>query len=99
MNFTIQTADKNSYRRILDRIKSEYSEYSSRKAMTILQWMACSFRPLKVFELQNGLVFEAADSVLNDGTKPSRSLLELCKPIIEEGFGNTAEFVHFSAKE
>jgi hypothetical protein len=77
----------------------EYSVYSSQKAMTILQWMACSFRPLKVFEIQDGLVFEASDSILNDETKPTKNLLELCKPIIEEGLGNTVEFVHFSAKE
>jgi hypothetical protein len=67
--------------------------------MKILQWMACAFRPLKVFEIQDGLVFETADSTLSDGTKPSKNLLELCKPMIEEGFGNTVDFVHFSAKE
>jgi len=61
--------------------------------------MACSFRPLKAFEIQDGLVFEAADSVLNDDTKPVRNLLDLCKPIIEESIGDTVEFVHFSAKE
>jgi hypothetical protein len=61
--------------------------------------MACSFRPLKAFEIQDGLVLQAADSVLNDETKAIKNLLELCKPIIEEGLGNTVEFVHFSAKE
>jgi hypothetical protein len=61
--------------------------------------MACSFRPLKTFEIQDGLVFTTPDSLLNDETKPNKSLLDLCKPIIEEGVGNTVDFVHFSAKE
>lgn len=94
-----QTANGSSYRRILDRIKCEYSEYSSQKAITILQWMACSFRPLKAFEIRDGLVFAAPDSSLNEETKPNKNLLDLCKPIIEEGVGNTVCFVHFSAKE
>ena len=77
----------------------EYSEYSSQNAMSILQWMACSFRPLKAFEIQDGLVFQAADSVLSNETKASRNLLELCKTIGEKGLGTTVEFVPFSAKE
>jgi hypothetical protein len=95
----VQTANESSYRRILDRIKSDYSEYSSQKAVRILQWMACSFRPLKTYEIQDGLVFDTAESILNDETKPNKSLLDLCRPIIEEGSGDTMEFVHFSAKE
>jgi hypothetical protein len=92
-------ADGFRYRRILDRIRSEYSWYRSQKAITILQWMSCAFRPLKTFEIQNGLVFESVDSVLNDETKPTKNLLDLCKPLIEEGFENSVDFVHFSAKE
>ncbi|KAH7343012.1 hypothetical protein BKA65DRAFT_587311 [Rhexocercosporidium sp. MPI-PUGE-AT-0058] len=88
-----------AYRRILDRIQSDYSTYSSEKAILILQWMACSFRPLKTFEIQDGLVFATSDCVLNDDTKSNKSLLDLCKPIVEEGVGNTVDFVHFSAKE
>lgn len=61
--------------------------------------MACSFRPLKTFEIQDGLVFKTLECLLNDETKPKKSLLDLCKPIIEEGVGNTVDFVHFSAKE
>ncbi|PQE30183.1 hypothetical protein CJF32_00003614 [Rutstroemia sp. NJR-2017a WRK4] len=72
---------------------------ASQKAITILQWMACAFRPLKTFEIQDGLVFESADSVLNDETKPTKSLLELCKPLIEVGFEDSVDFVHFSAKD
>lgn len=94
-----QTANESRYRRILNRIQSEYSKYSSEKAILILQWMACSFRPLKSFEIRDGLVFAAPDSLLNDETKPNKSLLDLCKPIIEEGVGGTVDFVHFSAKE
>lgn len=99
LNVSIQTANESSYRRVLDRIESDYSDYSSEKAILILQWMACSFRPLKTFEISDGLVFATPDSLLNDETKPNKSLLDLCKPIIEEGVGNIVDFVHFSAKE
>ena len=98
-NFNIQTANENSYSQILDRIQSEYSKYRSEKAILILQWMAYSFRPLKTFEIQDGLVFATHDGLLNDETKPKKNLLDLCKPIIEEGVGNIVDFVHFSAKE
>ncbi|PQE05649.1 hypothetical protein CJF30_00007806 [Rutstroemia sp. NJR-2017a BBW] len=88
-----------AYHRILHRIRSEYSWYRSQKAINILQWMACAFRPLKTFEVQDGLVFESVDSVLNDETKPTKTLLELCRPLIEVGFEDSVDFVHFSAKE
>jgi hypothetical protein len=88
-----------SYGRILDRIQLTYSEYSRHKAVRILEWMACSYRPLKIHEVQDGILFEPGVVFLNEATKLKRSVLEVCKPIIEEGVGNTVSFVHFSAKE
>jgi len=48
--------------------------------------------------VQNGVVL-AGDGTLNDSTCLPRSIFDLCKPIIEEGPGNTIRFVHFSAKQ
>jgi hypothetical protein len=61
--------------------------------------MACSFRTLKPYELQDGIVFSPGNTVLNDATKLSIDILDLCKPLIERGLSNTIDFVHFSAKE
>jgi hypothetical protein len=88
-----------SYGRILDRIQHAYSDYNHHKAVCILEWMACSYRPLKVHEVQDGILFEPGIDFLNEERKLNRSVLEVCKPIIEEGVGNTVSFVHFSAKE
>ncbi len=95
MRLTVHTR----YGRIIDRITKNHSAHSRHKAIRILEWMACSFRTMKIYELQDGIVFETENTVLNDRTKLTRSVLELCKPIIEEGPGDTVEFVHFSAKE
>ena len=65
----------------------------------MLQWIAFSFRPLKKFELQDGIVLHDGNTVLDESTKILVDILDLCKPIIEEGPANTVIFVHFSAKE
>ena len=62
--------------------------------------MACSVRPLKVWEIQDGIVFQAGvNTILDESTKLPETVLELCKPMIEKGPGHTVDFVHFSAKE
>ena len=44
-------------------------------------------------------MFQPGNTGLDDATKLNKAMLDLCKPIIEEGPGNTVNFVHFSAKE
>jgi hypothetical protein len=83
----------------LERIRDQYSEYSRHKAIRILEWMACSFRPLKVHEIQDGIFFEPDNMELNQETKLHPSVIEVCKPIIQIGVNKTLAFVHFSAKE
>lgn len=61
--------------------------------------MACSFRPLKLYELQDGIALHVENTVLNQDTKLMSTIVELCKPLIEEGIGGSIDFVHFSAKE
>jgi hypothetical protein len=82
----------------LERINN-LKEHSRRTSIRILKWMACSFRTLKPYELQDGIVFSPGNTVLNDATKLSIDILDLCKPLIERGLSNTIDFVHFSAKE
>jgi len=72
--------------------------------------MSCSYRLLKSYEILDGISFRAAEysnnitgrsscTILNDSTKLRKEVLDLCKPLIEDGPGNTLDFVHFSAKE
>ncbi|KAH6719009.1 hypothetical protein BKA61DRAFT_629792 [Leptodontidium sp. MPI-SDFR-AT-0119] len=60
---------------------------------------SCSFRPLKVHEVLEGLVLRPSYTILNKRTKISRAVLDFCRPLIEEGSAGTLEFIHFSAKE
>jgi hypothetical protein len=68
-------------------------------AIKILEWMACSFRTLKGYEILDGIAFRPGVTSLNSKTKIDKAVLDHCRPLIEDGPLNTVEFVHFSAKE
>lgn len=88
------------YGRILDRIMDQdHSQHARSLAIRILEWIACAYRPLKTFEVLDGIVFRAGCTELNNRTKMRKSVLDFCRPLIEEGPSNTVDFVHFSAKE
>lgn len=75
------------------------STYNRQLAIHILEWMACACRTLKFYELQDGILFQPGSPGLSEETKLTRSILDLCKPLIEEGPNHTVDFVHYSAKE
>jgi hypothetical protein len=88
------------YGRILERIGRDLTPIGSSKAVRILEWIACSFRLMKVHEIQDGIVLHTIDAELNEETKLcNTAFLDLCRPLIEEGPNNTVDFVHYSAKE
>ena len=68
-------------------------------AIRTLGWIACSYRPLKVHELLDGLSFNYSDTILTPETKIQKRILDLCRPLVEEGPRTTVNFVHFTAKE
>ncbi len=68
-------------------------------ATRILRWLACSFRLLKIYEVQDGITLHPKNTLLDNETKPESSIVDICKPFIEEGPGGTIDFVHYSAKE
>ncbi|KIW21374.1 hypothetical protein PV08_01954 [Exophiala spinifera] len=88
-----------AYGRVLERITKEMDVDEYAKARRILEWLACSCRLMKIHEVQDGIAFHADNLVLNDDTKFSPAVLDLCRPLIEEGPNNTIDFVHYSAKE
>jgi len=68
-------------------------------AIRILGWMACSYRILKSYEILDGIAFDASTTTLTPKTKVRKDILDLCRPLIEDGPAGTVDFVHFSAKE
>ena len=78
---------------------NELTTRESTRALRILEWLACSFRPLKIYEIQDGITFNLENTILSRETKLKPSFVDLCKPLIEEGPGNTVDFVHYSAKQ
>jgi hypothetical protein len=78
---------------------NELTSRESAWALRILEWLACSFQPLKIYEIQDGITFNLENTILSDDTKLKSDFVDLCKPLIEEGLGNTVDFVHYSAKE
>jgi len=88
-----------SYGRILDRVMNVLSRQASEKAIRTLEWIACSFRTMKEYEIQDGIVFHGAETMLDENTKLTSGFLDLCKPLIEHGSNDTIDFVHYSAKE
>ncbi|KAF8865135.1 hypothetical protein BDZ45DRAFT_474377 [Acephala macrosclerotiorum] len=85
-----------AYGRILKRIMAEHGPTSP--AIRILHWMACCYRPLKIFEILDGISLRPNCTTLNRKTRMHKKVLDLCRPLVEDGPSGTLEFVHFSAK-
>jgi hypothetical protein len=67
--------------------------------MRILEWMACSYRTLKIYEILDAIAFRPEYTAPDLRMKMRREVLDQCQPLIEYGHSNTVDFVHFSAKE
>jgi hypothetical protein len=89
----------NSYDRILDGFMARTNADNRETTVRILQWIACASRPLRKFEIQDGVALHDATINLNDNTKLSEQVLDLCKPLIEDGPHKTITFVHFTVRE
>lgn len=87
------------YDRILDRIRYRLSNFERRQALQVLSWICCSLRPLRVYEVQDGIAFRPGHAKPDLESRICRSIFELCGPLIEELPDGTVDTVHFSAKE
>ncbi|KAI9855169.1 MAG: hypothetical protein M1813_000528 [Trichoglossum hirsutum] len=90
---------KEIYDRILDRIRTRLTAANRDRAFRVLEWVTCSYRPLKIYELEGGIAFGSDHTILDETTKVQSDLLTLCAPILEETADKSVGFVHFSAKE
>jgi hypothetical protein len=68
-------------------------------SIRILEWMSYSYRRLKVHEILDGVSIRPDRICLDNNTKLPRRVLDICRPLIEDGPCNTLIFVHFSAQE
>ena len=88
-----------AYAKIIGNFKARLSDVNMNKATRILEWIAFARRPLRTHELLDGITLHAGNQVLDETSRQQAGVLELCKPIIEDGPGRTIQFVHFSAKQ
>jgi hypothetical protein len=80
-------------------LAEEVSPHIRSLSIRILEWMSCSYGRLKVHEILDGVSIRPDRISLDNDTKLPRRVLDLCRPLIEDGPCNTLVFVHFSAKE
>ena len=72
------------------------------RVMRILHWTCVAYRPVKIQEIADGIVLNAAQTRLDRTTRcrnPDRDIVRICAPILEKSDDGTVELVHFSAKE
>ena len=69
-----------------------------RLAARILQWLAAARRPLKISELQSGVVFDESTRRLDDDTRIRGNILELCSPLVDMTSARTGtiSLIHFT---
>ncbi|KIW10370.1 hypothetical protein PV08_11332 [Exophiala spinifera] len=87
------------YASILNRIQKACNEEQKNRLKHIFGWLAFSYRPLKVHELCDLVVFQKKHVLLDDNTKLRASVLEMCKPLLEEHGDHSVTLVHFSTRE
>jgi hypothetical protein len=80
-------------------LDEEVSPHIRSLSIRILEWMSCSFRRLKIYEILDGVSIRPDRKSLDSNTKLPERVLDLCRPLIEDGPYNTLIFVHFSAQE
>jgi hypothetical protein len=71
----------------------------SEKARRILEWMMLAKRPLKKFELLDGITLHRGNTQLNEKTRLWEQVIDLCKPFVEDGANETIMFIHFTVRE
>ncbi|KAF2191711.1 hypothetical protein K469DRAFT_804454 [Zopfia rhizophila CBS 207.26] len=87
------------YGRVYGRLKALIDRRNHGKALRILKWMCFSQRPMKYYELLNGVASTPQNPTLCEDSKMVKQALDLCKPLIEELPDGNIMFVHFSVKE
>ncbi|KAF1849355.1 uncharacterized protein K460DRAFT_404584 [Cucurbitaria berberidis CBS 394.84] len=86
------------YDRILARVML-LSPSSRERANSMLNWMICGRRPLRSVELQDAIAFATGQDTLTERSKLPKTILDLCKPLIQTHSDGHVSFVHFTVQE
>jgi hypothetical protein len=87
-----------SYQAILDRLRDCPSEIQVENSHRILGLLTHALRPLKYYEVCDGIVFYKERGILNEVTKLGKGVLDMCKPLIEIRQHGYVSLVHFTAR-
>ncbi|KAF2833694.1 hypothetical protein CC86DRAFT_13602 [Ophiobolus disseminans] len=87
------------YGRILARLYSVNGAHSHGGVSRIISWICFAQRPLHKYELLHALSVPRYGTGSDAQSVPIPSILDHCKPFIEERSDTTMVFVHFSVKE
>ena len=87
------------YNQILQSIRTRVRPSDYDRVLRILGWMAFAKRPLKLHELQYGAILYSNNTIIDRETKPFDNILDICKPLAEDGMNQTVTFIHSSVKE
>ena len=87
------------YGRILELIRARVMSADYDRVLRILGWISFAKRPLRAYEVQYGAIVHLESTVLDHETRPFNTVLDVCKPLIEDGMNQTITFIHSSVKE
>lgn len=87
------------YERVISYITHQYEPCDREKAFRIFKWMSLAERPLQKHELLDAVSFHSGNTLLNENTRVGETVLDLCKPLVEESPNGTVVFIHFTVKE
>jgi hypothetical protein len=87
------------YGRILQRIRNDIPPSSFHKVTTALSWVAFADRPLKTYELLDGIALSTWPHRIDASTWLPQQALERYKPLIEFEMDGVVTFIHSSVRE
>jgi hypothetical protein len=96
---TLFTDQYSRYDRVVNHIRRQIDTPDREKATRILKWMTLAKRPLKKFELLDGVTLHRGNSQLNEKSRLWEQVIDLCKPLVEDGPNETIVFIHFTVRE
>jgi len=80
-------------------MKAESNGGRRDQAFRVLEWIATSYRPLRIHEVQDGVSLRSGQTMLDERTKVSSAVIDICRPLIQVGRDGVIRFIHFSVKE
>ncbi|KAK7960375.1 Vegetative incompatibility protein HET-E-1 [Apiospora saccharicola] len=87
---------KELYARILNNITSRCSANDLSKIRRLFAWLICNRgkQPLSKQSARLGMILHPGFTIIERTTRPLANATDICKPLIEEGHGNSLVFVH-----